>query len=197
LDPLYKGQYPKDMRALYEARVGKLDFIQPGDEKILQTPMDFLGVNYYERQVISANPKAELGFSVWREPQSKRTQMNWELAPREMSDLLQHLTEKYGRMPIYVSENGAAFVDPPVQDGRVHDQDRTEYIRDHLRASLDAIDHGVNLKGYFAWSLMDNFEWAQGYEPRFGLVSVDYKTQKRTPKDSALYFRQAIDENAP
>jgi beta-glucosidase len=119
--------------------------------------------------------------------------MDWEVFPAALTRVLVWIKERYGNIPLYITENGAAFDDPPHADaGVVDDPLRVWYLREHLRAAHDAIAQGVDLRGYFAWSLLDNFEWAYGYSKRFGIVHVDFETQKRTPKDSALFYSTVI-----
>jgi beta-glucosidase len=121
--------------------------------------------------------------------------MDWEIFPEGLKSCLLWVNRRYGDIPLYITENGGAFDDPSPVKGRVPDAARVAYFRDHLRAAHAAIAEGVNLKGYFAWSLLDNFEWAFGYSKRFGLVHVDYATQTRTLKDSALFYRRVIESH--
>jgi beta-glucosidase len=122
--------------------------------------------------------------------------MGWRIEPASLTELLVSLSARYPDVPLMITENGAAFEDVLTPDGRVHDAGRTAYVRDHLSALVDAIEAGVDLRGYFVWSLLDNFEWALGYDKRFGIVHVDYHTLVRTPKDSALWYGDAIRANA-
>ena len=121
--------------------------------------------------------------------------MDWEIYPEALTDVLDWVTARYGRMPLYITENGAALPDPEPVDGRLDDPERIAYLRDHLRAVHAALANGTDLRGYFAWSLLDNFEWSQGFAKRFGLVHVDYRTQKRTPKASARWYAEVIRSN--
>jgi beta-glucosidase len=122
--------------------------------------------------------------------------MGWEVHPPSLTDTLVWVAERYGRPPTYVTENGAAFYDPPTpRDGRIEDPLRVHYYRDHLRAVRDALARGADVRGYFAWTLLDNFEWGHGYTKRFGIVHVDYETQRRTPKDSARFYSEVIRTN--
>jgi len=128
-----------------------------------------------------------------RQHRHAHTEMGWEVWPQALADVLTWVTERYGRIPLYVTENGAAFYDPPTADGDVvPDPLRVAYFRDHLRAVHRAIDAGADVRGYFAWSLFDNFEWSLGYAKRFGIVHVDFETQRRTPKESARYYAEVI-----
>jgi beta-glucosidase len=157
--------------------------VQAGDLDAIATPMDFLGINYYSRNVASAD-------SSWRKHDSGRlrTAMDWEVFPEGLTDLLLQLDRDYPLPPVYITENGAAF-DDQVQAGRVHDPARIDYIARHIDAVAEAMRRGVDVAGYMVWSLVDNFEWAWGYGKRFGIVHVDYATQQRTMKDSALWYR--------
>ena len=181
LDPLLRGEYPQDTWDAYGADVPQ---VQAGDFAIVSQPNDFLGVNYYSRGLLSASGHVK--------PQtSSYTHMGWEVYPQGLSDLLRRLHADYTLPPLSITENGAAY--PDVLDGgAVHDAERVAYLDGHLRALHSAMQAGVNVSGYFAWSLMDNFEWAWGYARRFGLVYVDFETQQRTLKDSALWYREFL-----
>ena len=157
-------------------------------------PIDFLGVNYYFRIVVSSEPQASRSSFDWRrkawvgsedvhpvEMEAQRTEMGWEIYPQGMTEVLTRVARDYSDLPIYITESGAAFTNPIDPDGTVHDTDRVEYMRSHLIAVRRAIDEGVDVRGYFAWSLLDNFEWTFGYSKRFGLVHVDFDTQLRRP----------------
>jgi beta-glucosidase len=200
LEPLYGRGYPQDVIEDH-VKAGRipsshLDFIQPGDLETIATPTDFLGVNFYSRAVLRSNRIPEeqnAPRTVFVRPD--KTDMDWEVAPHSLTTLLKHLHTEYKPGPIYITENGCAYSTAPSADGRVHDVQRVEYLRSHLEACADAIEQGVNLAGYFAWSLLDNFEWAYGYTKRFGLVWVDYATQQRIPKDSAHLYRDVVAQN--
>jgi beta-glucosidase len=157
-------------------------------------PIDFLGVNYYTRGVTKHDARAyPLRASTVRQPAHAYTETNWEVYPDGLADTLQWVKKRYGNIPLYVTENGAAFYDPPTApDGGINDALRVDYYRQHLAAVHRAISAGVNVRGYFAWSLLDNFEWSHGFAKRFGLVHVDYATQKRTPKASAKFYADVI-----
>ncbi|HVK69080.1 MAG TPA: GH1 family beta-glucosidase [Polyangium sp.] len=203
LDPLFGRHYPADMIADYIAAghlppEGFTD-VRPGDLKIIATPCDFLGVNYYNRTVTRSDkvPEEEnLPRTVHVAPRSEWTDMEWEVYPDGLRQLLTRLHLEYGPAKLYVTENGASYSDGPDAEGRVRDERRTRFLRDHFLAARRAIDAGVPLAGYFVWSLLDNFEWERGYTQRFGIVWVDYTTQKRIPKDSALWYRGVIAANA-
>jgi len=191
LDPIFKGNYPQDMMELYSKIIGEFDFIKEGDLETISVPIDFLGVNYYTRNIIKYNENSMLKAENVPGP-GKRTEMGWEISPESFYDLLKRLDREYTKLPIYITENGAACKDEVTEDGRVHDDERIEYIKEHLKAAAKFIEEGGNLKGYFVWSLMDNFEWAHGYSKRFGIVYVDYETQKRILKDSAWWYKGVI-----
>jgi beta-glucosidase len=182
-DPLFKGSYPQDV---WNAVGDDAPVVLPGDMSAIAVPMDYLGVNYYTRAVSSAAGTFDVKTSGL-----PLTDMGWEIYPQGLTNLLLQLHREYTLPAVYVTENGGAFKDPLVA-GQVHDTDRTDYLRTHIAAVADAMDQGVPMAGYMVWSLMDNFEWASGYEKRFGIVHVDYATQKRTPKDSALWYRSFV-----
>lgn len=175
-DPLFKGRYPEDIWELYGELVPKVD---DGDMAQIAAPIDFLGVNYYTRVSFGGDPG-----------NVERTAMGWEVFPQGLRDLLLRLQRDYG-VPMYVTENGAAYADNFV-DGTVHDPERVRYLERHLAAVHEALEAGANVKGYYAWSLLDNFEWAKGYSKRFGLIYVDYPTQRRILKSSAKWYAELI-----
>ena len=200
-DPLYRGAYPEDMVAAYTAAghlpAGGPGFIYPGDLAVIRRPTNFLGVNYYTRAVIGTAGNGAPPTPVQAAAAAaEHTDMAWEVYPAGLRDLLLRLATDYHPATLYVTENGASYADGPGADGRVHDERRRRYLRDHFAACKQAIDQGVPLAGFFVWSLMDNFEWAKGYSQRFGTIWVDYATQQRLPKDSALWYRQVIAENS-
>jgi beta-glucosidase len=186
MDPLLLGSYPADVLSFLGEDAPS---VQEGDMEAIRQPLDFLGINYYTRNVSGTGaPRDPV------EPGRKVTDMGWEVFPAGLSELLTRLHADYPLPPISIMENGAAYRDRVV-DGRVADIDRIDYLRSHIAAMADAIDGGVDVRAYFVWSLLDNFEWADGYSKRFGLVHVDYETQRRTPKDSALWYRGLCDEH--
>ncbi|GAB4193171.1 MAG: GH1 family beta-glucosidase [Roseiflexaceae bacterium] len=202
IDPLYGRHYPADMVADYVAAgylpPEGLSFVQPGDLAAIAAPTDFLGINFYTRAVLRSPHLPEeqnLPRTVALAPEAEWTEMGWEVAPNGLYELLQHLHLTYRPKAIYITENGASYSDGPDADGRVRDTRRTAYLREHFRTAHRAIQDGVPLAGYFVWSLMDNFEWAFGYKQRFGIVWVDFETQQRIPKDSALWYRDVIAAN--
>ncbi|MGH7563254.1 MAG: GH1 family beta-glucosidase [Gemmatimonadota bacterium] len=194
LDPVLLGRYPDAMPELFGP--GWPDF--PADDlQRIKQPLDFVGVNYYTRSIVCDAPVAlppQAGRVIV--PDRTHTMTGWEMYPEGLTETLVAVRDRYGDIPLYVTENGAAFYDPPVLDGdRLSDPLRVAYLRDHLLAARRAIEAGVDLRGYFAWSLLDNFEWAHGFSMRFGLVHVDYGTQKRTPKESARFYSEVIGTN--
>ena len=185
LDPVLRGSYPEDMRAVYEERIGPLDFVLDGDLETIASGSDFIGVNYYTRRVIRAAPGREpLPWKVVTLGDRPMTGGDWEIVPEAFTDLLLRLRDDYGDVPILITENGGIFPEP------LHDEGRIEYLHGHIAAMQAALEQGANVQGYYHWSLLDNFEWALGYEPRFGLVHVDYATQARTVKDSGRWYEQ-------
>jgi len=190
-EPSLKGRYPQDILE----RLGPLaPAIEPGDLERVSPPIDFFGHNSYTRAIVRDDPVSVLtGVSQVPGP-GPRTEMDWEIYPDHLSDSLTRITRDYAAPVIYITENGAAFADT-VTDGKVDDTERTDYLRTHLTAAHRAIESGVNLRGYFCWSLLDNFEWAYGYGKRFGLVHVDYATQRRIIKASGRFFAKVAGEN--
>lgn len=190
LDPLQRGAYPEDMLALYEAAIGNLDVIRPGDLAAIGARSDFIGVNYYTRRRVAAAPqKRPWPWQVQPPvPGVARTDADWEIVPQSFTDLLLRLAADYPDVPLLVTENGGVFGDGPDAGGTVHDHRRIRFLHDHLAALLAAHAAGAPVAGYCHWSLLDNFEWALGYAPRFGLIHVDYATQERRIKESGRYL---------
>jgi len=187
LDPLLLGLYPQELPAIYgEAWSEDFDREAPS----LHVPIDWLGVNYYTRNVVRHQPAAwPTGAERVRQERSLHTEMDWEVYPAGLEETLRWVAGRYGDVPLYVTENGAAFYDPPSPlDGAVDDPLRTAYLREHLRAVSRALAAGIDVRGYFVWSLLDNFEWSHGFSKRFGIVHVDFATQQRTPKASARFY---------
>jgi hypothetical protein len=165
--------------------------VRDGDLEIMGAPIDFLGINFYSRAILRSDkvPEADNAPRVIPEPDAaSKTDIGWEVFPDGLEALLLRLHADYPGLPLAITENGASYFTAPDPDGAVRDTARLEYFRGHLAACVRAIDAGVPLFAYFAWSLMDNFEWAWGYEQRFGLVWVDFETQQRIPKDSAIFY---------
>jgi beta-glucosidase len=190
LDPVIHGRYPDEMREVFGEAWP--DFAAEDLTRIRQ-PIDFLGINYYTRSVTRFEPTAlpVRAVSV-RQKRHAYTETGWEVYPPGLTDTLVWVRQQYGDIPLYVTENGAAFYDPPTADGEVQDPLRVDYLRTHLRAVRQAIDLGVDLRGYFAWSLLDNLEWSLGFAKRFGIVHVDFETLRRTPKASARFYAEVI-----
>ncbi len=213
LDPIFRGAYPADLVADLEVRGLSIPVLE-GDLDTIATPIDALGVNYYHGDAVSAHPPASAplssaapsarqklspfpaGDGIFTHPRGLPvTAMGWEVQPEGLTRLLQRIDAEYTRpasVVLYVTENGAAYTDEPDAEGFVDDTERAEFVRLHVDAVLDAIDAGVDVRGYFYWSLLDNFEWAWGYDKRFGLVRVDYETQVRTVKRSGRLYQQII-----
>ncbi len=196
LDPLIKGEYPKDMIKLYH-QAGHSFTIQKEDMDLIKAhPMDFLGINMYSRGVQSYAPFNHPFYAQdYHMPEAIYTEMGWEVCPSSLYDLLIDIKEKYQNIPVFITENGAAFKDELIE-GKVHDPRRADYIKKHLEAVHQAITDGANVKRYYAWSLFDNFEWGLGYSKRFGLIHVDYKTQKRTIKDSGYTYQKIVSKRS-
>jgi beta-glucosidase len=191
LDPVLRGAYPEDLLEHYARRVGPIDAIRDGDLEVIARPIAFLGVNYYFPSHARADSEQQpLGVSFVPGP-PPLTAMGWEVQPQGLYELLVRLDRDYG-VPIVITENGAAYDDPPARHGVVEDPQRVAYLEGHVDAVARAIGDGVDVRGYFAWSLMDNFEWSRGYSKRFGIVHVDYETQRRTVKRSGEWYRGLI-----
>ncbi|HEY0591994.1 MAG TPA: GH1 family beta-glucosidase [Thermoanaerobaculia bacterium] len=194
LEPLFRRRYPEEMpEILGDAWPSFAD----ADFDAIATPIDFLGINYYKRGVMRADASTpyERAAAV---PHTRAlvTTLGWEVHPESLRDLLTRVSTKFTTLPLYVTENGAAFYDSPAPvRGKIEDPLRIEYLRTHLLASAEAIERGVNLRGYYVWSLLDNFEWPMGYSKRFGIVHVNYATQERTLKESAKFYADVIRTN--
>jgi beta-glucosidase len=206
LDPVLRGSYPADVVS-DTGRVSDWDFVRDGDLAAIAEPLDLLGVNYYRPALVSAGeptPRTVNGRrpTQWpgcadvrfHQPPGPVTHMGWSVDASGLRELLLRLRRDYGDVPLVITENGAAYDDRPTGDGAVHDPERIAFLRAHLAAVHDALRAGVDVRGYFVWSLLDNFEWAYGYGKRFGIVHVGYATQRRTLKDSAHWYRDVIAE---
>jgi beta-glucosidase len=188
LEPLFKGRYPDELGALLEP------YVQTEDLKQIQQPLDFLGLNFYTRFLIKADAKSPFGLQQAAVPDgAKATAMGWEVYPEGLYEQLQDLKANYGNPSVYITENGAAFADSMQAEG-VFDSARIDYLTAHLEQVHRAIQAGSKVRGYFVWSLLDNFEWHEGYQKRFGLVYMDYANQKRIPKSSYYWYQQVIRE---
>jgi beta-glucosidase len=200
LDALLDGSYPADVVADLDELI-ESDLVREGDLAMIGQPLDLLGINYYTRHAVRGGVPAD-GAAPSPYPGCEDvqfvaadlpvTQMGWEIDADGLVEVLTRVHRQAGPLPLYVTENGSAFPDDVSPDGAVHDVDRSAYLRSHLCAAHRAIEIGVPLKGYFVWSLMDNFEWAHGYSKRFGIVHVDYRTQRRTVKDSGLMYAGVV-----
>jgi beta-glucosidase len=195
LGPVFEGHYPE---ALFERIGSQRPRLRAGDLDVINQPIDFLGLNYYQSLRIShairAAPLKAAGEQV-SAPGWGRTEMGWGINPSGLKAVLLDLKERYGNPRMYVTENGCALADTPDSSGFVADWGRVNFLREHIRAVRGAIEAGADVRGYFAWSLLDNFEWSMGYGPRFGIVRVDYETLERIPKQSARWYRDVIAHN--
>ncbi len=185
LDPILRASYPPSALQLYGAIAPT---VQPGDLALSAQPLDFLGVNFYERHVVGATGPARVSGSEY-------TDMDWEIHAPALRGVLLKITGEYRLPPVYITENGAAFKDEVAPDGDVHDSRRVNYLREHLKELSLAVEQGADVRGYFVWSLLDNFEWSWGYSKRFGLTYVDFETQRRIVKQSGRYYTQVIAKN--
>jgi len=192
LDPLHGRGYPADMVEAY----GYEPPVHQGDLDVIATPTDYLGVNYYFRAVVADDPTGPAPFARQVDvPGARHTAMGWEVSPGGLTRILTRITADYAPDRIYVTEQGSAWPDAPEPDGSIEDTDRIDYLEQHLEAIDAAAAEGVPLAGYFVWSLLDNLEWAYGYDKRFGLVHVDYRTQKRTVKASGRRYAEILREH--
>jgi beta-glucosidase len=191
LDPVLRGVYPADMLELYERECGWLDWIRDGDLDTIGVPTAFLGVNYYFPARVEWSGAYPLGVDM-AQPDPPLTAMGWPVEADGLRELLVRLRDDYGDIPISITENGAAYDDPAPNGGVVEDPERTAYLESHLGAVRAAMEQGVDVRRYCVWSLLDNYEWEHGYDKRFGIVHVDYETQRRTPKQSAHWYRDHI-----
>jgi beta-glucosidase len=216
LDPLFTGCYPADMLEHYQGRTPGFSVIRDGDMDMIRQPIDFLGINYYSPVAVADQSRAAdasaAGYCVppagddpissdlravrLSRPDLPRTDMGWEVDPAGLTELLTRVHREYPAIPIMLTENGAAYGDYVAPDGTVRDPGRVRYIDGHLRAMLRAREAGVDVRGYFVWGLLDNFEWAYGYSKRFGLVWVDYPSGTRIPKDSFRWYRELVKAKA-
>jgi beta-glucosidase len=195
LSPIFKGVYPANFMEWVKPHQPQ---IEKGDMQLIHQPIDFLGVNYYMTNKVAYDQNGGLLKSKsWMisAPGWGTTEMGWGVYPPGLYALLRDIKNTYTNIPTYITENGTALEDLPDSNEFVVDRGRVNFIREHLLAAHNAIQAGVNLRGYFVWSLMDNFEWCQGYRPRFGIIRTNYQTQKRTPKQSAHWYSQVISQN--
>jgi len=203
LDPLFRGEYPEDILSFYAERGVDLSFVREGDLQKISVPIDFLGVNYYFRHLIREAPEeplsqvpfSDLGARPIVPHEGEKTAMGWPVDPEGLMEMLVRIKDEYADVPIYVTENGCAVDDYIDPEGGVDDEERISYLDSHFRAAHEAIERGVDLRGYMVWSFLDNFEWAEGYSKRFGIVFVEYGTQRRVPKASARWYAGVIRRN--
>lgn len=197
LDPIFKGCYPQD---LVDWMGDMWPNIHPDDLAIINQPIDFLGVNYYFSELVSFNPNGLLKLNTEPnvDPGWAITEKGWGICPSQLTALLNHLKEDYGNPPVFITENGITLSDLADKDGLINDQARINFLRAHFQAAHQALAQGCDLRGYYVWSLLDNFEWADGYSQRFGLIHVDFDdpNRKRTPKASYYWYRDVINQNA-
>jgi len=197
IDPIFKGKYPAELMEW----VGEMaPEIQQGDMVVISQPTDFLGINFYFGQVVSHQPHGllKLKSEQYIDPGWGMTEKGWGICPSQLTELLVEIKENYGNPPMFITENGTALGEPVDEKGFVNDQGRINYLRAHFEAAHQAIAQGADLRGYYVWSLMDNFEWADGFSLRFGLIHVDFEdpNRKRTPKASCAWYRDVIEKNA-
>ena len=194
LDPALKGSYPAELKEIFGEAWPE---ITASDLTDIAQPVDFIGINYYTRNVVRHDDASwPLKASMVAQKGKTYTETGWEVHPLALTDLLLWFKDRYGDIPLYITENGSAFYDPPrALASGVHDPLRCDYLKGHVAAVADAIAAGVDVRGYMAWSLLDNLEWSLGYTKRFGIVHVDFETQVRTPKDSARLYREIITSN--
>jgi beta-glucosidase len=190
LDPIFRGAYPQ---SLFADQGVAPPPIQAADMELIASPTDFLGVNYYSRELISGETGTTGSFRrVYPVPGSSYTAMNWEVFPQGLSDLLLRLQQEYAPEAIVITENGAAYEDEWSGNEHLSDRERQQYLQSHIQAVGRAVEQGVRVRGYYSWSLLDNFEWAEGYTKRFGLIYVDYPTQQRIIKESGYWYRDFL-----
>lgn len=195
LDPILKASYPGDMKKVFNNAAGEFDFIKDGDLQKISIKNDFLGVNYYSRALVKFSQDSKLNYQSVK-GNLKKTAMGWEIYPEGLYDIIVKLRKEYTQLPIYITENGAAFDDTLSDKKRINDVERINYIKSHLLKIAELNQQGADIRGYYLWSFMDNFEWAYGYSKRFGIVYVDFKTQERILKDSALWYKDVIKNRA-
>lgn len=193
LDPVLLGRFPTELADVYDENWAH---IEEDELRQISQPIDFVGINYYLRLVVREDASGDrLRAAAVNVPNCRITAMDWEVYPQGLTEILKWVPDRYGPLPLYITENGAAFDDYPLPSGAIDDPLRVQYLREHLLAAKQAINDGVDLRGYFVWSLLDNFEWHCGFTKRFGIVYVDYRTQRRIPKSSARFYSQVIRSN--
>jgi beta-glucosidase len=191
LDPLLRGHYPEDLCEWYAGR-SDVAFGSSADLGLIRQPLDFLGINFYEFKRVAADAADDAHGARRLAPDGPVTHSGKAIEPAALTRVLRRVHESYGPLPLYLTENGACFNDYRDPEGNVSDYERSDYLAGYFEAAAEAIRRGVDLRGYYVWSLLDNFEWSYGYSQRFGLVYVDYPTQQRIPKHSAHWYRDLI-----
>lgn len=190
LEPVLKGSLPAALPQPFR------DVWTDADLQRVKSKIDFLGINYYLRWIVADDPNGgPMQAAILLPPNCVRTATGWEVFPTGLQEILQWCQSRYGNLPLYITENGAAFADVLQQDRTINDRDRVKYLAEHLKAARQALEAGIDLRGYFVWSLLDNFEWQSGYSKRFGIVHVDFASQRRTPKASARFYSNVIRTN--
>ncbi|MGQ9473129.1 MAG: GH1 family beta-glucosidase [Candidatus Caldatribacteriaceae bacterium] len=192
LEPLFHGQFPEDMLSLYAQKGFSVSQFEEKEGKLVSQPLDFLGINYYSRQIVKSGTEPVLKTTLVELPNAEKSLMGWEVYPRGIYEIIQRVNEEYIPPAIYITENGYPSADIPDPSGFVEDEKRIGYLRNHLLYLHKALSEGCPVKGYFVWSIMDNFEWAHGFKQRFGLVYVDYKTLRRIPKKSFFFYQKVV-----
>jgi beta-glucosidase len=196
LDPVFRASYPADMLDWYAAQV-PIDFVRDGDLQVIAAPLDFAGINFYETKTVVCDPQEPYHQATVLPAGGPLTANGIDARPGGFGRVLRRLRDEYPPIPLYITENGAPFYDYVDPGGQVKDPERVRYLDEHLAEVDRAIDEGVDVRGYFVWSLLDNFEWADGYSRRFGLYYVDFGTQRRIAKSSARWYRDFIAEHQP
>nr|MDW8081575.1 GH1 family beta-glucosidase [Candidatus Calescibacterium sp.] len=191
LDPIFRGQFPEDMLLWYRNKGYGVAPLTPDEGKLVSQPLDFLGINYYSRNIITQGEEPVLNIAHAENPYVERSDMGWEVYPRGIYEIIERVVREYAPQKVYITENGFAFPDTPC-DGAIDDLRRVSYLRDHILWLYQALEAGYPVRGYFIWSLIDNFEWAFGFSKRFGLVYVDYATQRRIPKRSFFWYQSLL-----
>ncbi len=193
MEPVFKGSYPEELIEIFANANGHLK-IEEGDMEIISQPIDFMGINYYSGNIVRHQEGSGLFEFEDITVDYERTDIGWPIYSEGFYKVLTHITDLYGNVPIYITENGACY-NHDVIDGIVNDQERIDYLKQHLTALHRAIKSGVPIKGYIVWSLLDNFEWAEGYDQRFGLIHVNYRNFERTPKESFYWYKKLVRNN--
>ncbi|HQE25536.1 MAG TPA: GH1 family beta-glucosidase [Candidatus Atribacteria bacterium] len=196
LDPLFRGQFPEDMLDWYQKKGWQILPLTSEESKIVSQPIDFLGINYYSRHIVKRGQESVLEVDFSYPPESEYAEMGWEVYPPGIHEITTRVNTEYNPEEIYITENGISVQDEVDEDGKIKDVKRIEYLKEHLLRLYQAMEEGCPVKGYFVWSLMDNFEWVRGFSQRFGLIYTDYKTLKRIPKESFYWYQKIINGRA-